>query len=201
MTVHAMHPEKGENAFAKAMLLLGKFGTALDVHEFVTLYNTYLSNDYYGKKLALCCEDEISGPLTFNDGGIAYRDQKIYLECNLRYPVEVDFQKLDSRIQEKFASLGLEYTQVDHLKPVYSQKDSSLIHTLMGAYQEVTGDMSEPLTTSGASYARAMDNIVCFGPLYPGQEDVAHQANEYMEVAKYKEMTTIYIQALLGLMK
>ena len=94
----------------------------------------------------------------------------------------------------------MEYIHIDYLKPVYFKKDSALIQTLMGAYQEVTKDMAEPVTTSGAYYARAMDNVVCFGPVYSYDEEVAHEANEYIEIEKYKEMTIIYIKGILGLL-
>ena len=201
VTVHAMQPEKGENAFAKAMLILSRLGTELDAYDFVNLYNRYLSNDFHGEKLGIFCEDQVSGKLSFNDGGIRYEEQCIRLACNLRYPVEADYEELKRNMQARFANMGMKYTEVEHLSPVYFEKDSKLIQTLMSVYRDVTHDMTEPIATSGASYARAMENIVCFGPIYTGQEEVAHEANEYIELEKYKEMTSIYIQAILGLMK
>lgn len=47
----------------------------------------------------------------------------------------------------------------------------------MEVYREETGDKdSKPITIGGGgTYARAMDNAVAFGPMFPGQEDVVHQ--------------------------
>jgi len=50
----------------------------------------------------------------------------------------------------------------------------------MEAYREHTGDSSEPALIGGGTYARAMDGIVAFGPMFPGRELTEHQANEYI---------------------
>ena len=62
---------------------------------------------------------------------------------------------------------------------------------LLKAYREVTGDMSDPIIIGGGTYARGMDNVVAFGPLYPGQENVEHIANEYIGIKHMEELREI----------
>ena len=41
------------------------------------------------------------------------------------------------------------------------------LQSRLAAYREQTGDMGEPLVVGGGTYARAMKNIVAFGPGRP----------------------------------
>ena len=38
---------------------------------------------------------------------------------------------------------------------------------MMSAYREVTGDDSRPISIGGGTYAKAMPNMVVFGPNFP----------------------------------
>ena len=70
----------------------------------------------------------------------------------------------------------------------------------MKAYQEVTGDMdSVPRLSGGATYARAMDNIVAFGALLPGKEETEHQPNENMVIKDMKVAMEVYMNAFMHL--
>ncbi len=73
----------------------------------------------------------------------------------------------------------------------------------MEVYREETGDKdSKPITIGGGgTYARAMDNAVAFGPMFPGQEDVVHQKNEYISIEHLMKITKIYARALYELAK
>jgi len=60
---------------------------------------------------------------------------------------------------------------------------------------------SEPISTGGATYARSMPNVVAFGPLFPGQEKVAHQTDEYMELNALIKCTQIYAKVIERLLQ
>ena len=71
----------------------------------------------------------------------------------------------------------------------------------MEAYQEVTGDMdTEPMAIGGATYARALPNAVAFGPLFPYEEELAHEANEFLSIESLQKMTEIFVKGLYILM-
>ena len=70
----------------------------------------------------------------------------------------------------------------------------------MKAYQDITGDMeSEPRLSGGATYARAMENIVAFGALLPGKEETEHQPNENIVIEDMKIAIEVYIEAFMNL--
>lgn len=69
----------------------------------------------------------------------------------------------------------------------------------MEVYQEYTGDMREPITIGGGTYARGLKKAVAFGPLLPGRPELAHQKDEYIEIDDLLLITRIYASAILEL--
>jgi succinyl-diaminopimelate desuccinylase len=46
-------------------------------------------------------------------------------------------------------------------------------------YRQFSGDqLTEPIALGGATYARAFDNCVAFGPLFPNELLTEHEPNE-----------------------
>ena len=79
-------------------------------------------------------------------------------------------------------------------------KDSDYIKTLMKVYREVTGDLeSEPISSGGATYARAMENIVAFGPKLVSAPSTEHQPNEYIVIDNMKVAMEVYAETFLAL--
>ncbi|MBO4534347.1 MAG: dipeptidase PepV, partial [Clostridia bacterium] len=63
---------------------------------------------------------------------------------------------------------------------------------LLDAYEEVMGTRPAPLCIGGATYARALPNAVAFGPVFPGDEEMCHQVDEYVCLERLAEMREIY---------
>ena len=96
---------------------------------------------------------------------------------------------------------GITLEVMEQIGPVYMAKDGELITALLKVYREMTGDDSEPTVVGGGTYARAMDNIVAFGPMLPGRELTEHQKNEYILREDFFLLREIYrkaIEALAG---
>ena len=126
---------------------------------------------------------------------------RIFLQCNIRYPASVEYNDIRELLERQLKKYGFFYNEVDYLAPVYHKKDSALIRCLMEAYQEVTGDMdTEPMAIGGATYARALPNAVAFGPLFPYEEELAHEANEFLSIESLQKMTEIFVKGLYKLM-
>jgi succinyl-diaminopimelate desuccinylase len=67
----------------------------------------------------------------------------------------------------------------------------------MGVYQEVTGDTeSKPMAIGGATYARGIPNAIAFGPVFPYEEEMAHEADEIIDLDSLEKMTEIYIRGM-----
>ena len=83
--------------------------------------------------------------------------------------------------------------------PLYYPKDSPLIVTLTRVYAEQTGRNDSAIAIGGGTYAKEMPNIVASGPMMPDQEEVEHQANEYIAIDQLVYVTKIYAQDIYEL--
>lgn len=62
---------------------------------------------------------------------------------------------------------------------------------------DIYGDKeTQPLVIGGGTYARVLPNTVSFGPVYPDQVELAHEANEYIEEAELIKLIDIYGEAI-----
>ena len=83
--------------------------------------------------------------------------------------------------------------------PLYYPKDSPLIVTLTRVYSEQIGRNDNAIAIGGGTYAKVMPNIVASGPMMPDQEEVEHQANEYIAIDQLVNVTKIYAQDIYEL--
>lgn len=204
ISAHGSTPEKGKNAISYLMKLLGYlFDDTSSFGQFVKVYNERIGFFHNGEKIGCGFEDDISGKLNFNPGVIKLEDNKIVLTVNVRYPIKGDSKSVYHGIRENLKNTNVEVIEgVKDQKPLYVAKDNFLVQKLMKVYKEETGDYdSEPITIGGGTYARAMENAVAFGPMFPGSEDVVHQKNEYISIEDLMKLTRIYAKALYELAK
>lgn len=203
-SAHGSTPEKGENAITYLMDFLG-FLVQEDspLKKFISIYNEKLAFKYHGEGIGCGFEDKESGKLNFNIGVMKLDGDDIVLTINIRYPIESSSQEVYDGIRKNIDGTGMVLVEgTTDMKPLYVSKDDFLVEKLMNVYREQTGDMdSQPITIGGGTYARAMKNAVAFGPMFPGQTDVAHQKDEYISVDHLMQITKIYAKALYELAK
>jgi acetylornithine deacetylase/succinyl-diaminopimelate desuccinylase-like protein len=107
-----------------------------------------------------------------------------------------------NNLNEVAKKYGFDIEENDYLRSIYTPLDSELVKTLMESYVEITGDTkSQPISSGGATYARAMDNCVAFGPAFPYSKETEHQPNEYIELDEIKTAIEVYSSALVKLLK
>ncbi len=203
VTAHGAQPFKGTNAISIMFKLFDdvKFASD-DVNKMVEFYNKHISFNCYGEEIGCDLNDEPSGRLIFNVGIFNFTGEDFKLTINIRYPATLDEKIVYSGINEILGKYSYTLEELDHLKPLYVPKDSELIQTLMSVYQKHTGDMeTEPIVVGGATYARAVNNSVAFGALFPGEDEVEHQANEYVNIDSLKKAAKIYADAIYELAK
>ena len=83
-----------------------------------------------------------------------------------------------------------------HMNGLYVDAESDFIGVLMNAYRKISQDYeSLPIAIGGATYARTIPNAVAFGPLFPYEEELAHEADEFLDLESLDKMTLIYIEA------
>lgn len=198
---HAMTPEKGNNAISYLMQALAVLkDEPSEKTSVVDFYNRYIGLDYNGQKLDCEYSDEESGMTTVNIGQADFVNGILHLTVNLRYPVSLTFNAISEKILSALEAENVDIKWGVCMDPVYFNKDSDTIQKLMKVYQNTTGDYeSKPISLGGATYARAIPNAVAFGPVFPDQEELAHEADEHYSLLDLKRITEIYIKALLEL--
>lgn len=199
---HAMHPEQGSNAMHKIIDLLDRI--ELDygpwsIRHWAKDINSKLKNQTDGAAFDLNMSDEISGPLTLNLGILRYRGQDLTIKYDIRYPVTKTPDEMERAVENLAHGLGMVYKVSKHLPPLYVEEDSPYLQTLLKAYRDNTNDNAAPLSIGGRTYSSLFPNAVSFGAIFPGDDEVAHQANEFVDLEKLKLATKIYLDALINL--
>ncbi|MBN7774322.1 dipeptidase PepV [Clostridium aminobutyricum] len=168
-----------------------------EVNAFIKFYNDTIGFDYHGERFGCAFEDEPSGKLNFNVGLFKLDETEARLTINIRYPATMDVEDVYLGMETVVGPTGYSIERKDHLAPLYVPKDHALVKVLMEVYQEFTGDKeSEPLAIGGATYARTVPNSVAFGPVFPGEEAVEHQADEYISISGMIKATKIFAEAI-----
>lgn len=202
-SAHGSLPQSGKNAISQLMIFLSKLeGIIGDIKDFIDTYSEKIGMEYNGQSIGCGLEDEESGKLTFNVGVIEINDNKADLTVNVRYPITYNSETVYNGMRDALKETGIELKEEEDMKPIYMPVDHPLVEKLMNVYREITGDTeTKPITIGGGTYARAMENAVAFGPLFPGQEELAHQKDEYIGIDDLIKSTKIYAKALYELAK
>lgn len=144
-------------------------------------------------------KDDVSGPLTLNVARVTLDKDHSEACLDLRMPVKIEKDEMTQPIIDKAKEYGVEYEEFDYLDSLYVPLDSKLVTTLLNVYREHTGDMTEAISSGGATFARTMDNCVAFGAHLPQYEETEHQIDEFIELDNVKVAMEIYADALYQL--
>lgn len=194
--IHAMAADEGENAIVYAAEALYKANKRNKMIDFIV---NQLANPN-GEGVYGVVEDEDSGKLMLTVGNAKFTENVQKVGIDMRFPVTYSREFIEDNLNKVGKEHGVRVKFFDYLPPVHIERDSELVKELMKAYQEITGDIeSEPRLSGGATYARAMDNIVAFGALLPGKEETEHQPNENMIIEDMKTAMEIYMTAFMNL--
>ena len=197
-SAHAKDADKGINAISRLLMAMDRAGMKTACSNFVT---EFINEDALATKIFGECSDEMSGALKFNIGKISMDSEKEVLNIDMRIPVSVSKEFVMEKLTSAAAIHGFEISENDYLRSIYTPLDSPLVKSLMDAYQEVTGDLkSEPISSGGATYARAIDNCVAFGAAFPHSEETEHQPNEYATIEDLKTAMEVYSVAFQKLL-
>ncbi|MCL6453859.1 MAG: dipeptidase PepV [Alicyclobacillus sp.] len=193
VSAHASQPEKGVNAIVHLAQLLASQPVAN-----ASMWRAIAMLDSRGKSLGIEGSDEVTGPLTCNLGR-GYLDGNTYVfHLNIRYPIHWTGEEVALRIRAQLSDKWSVHLAGD-LAPLYLPLEHPVVQTLAAVYESVTHQPAIPLAIGGATYARAIPNAVAFGPLFPNEPDLAHEADESWAVDDYFRCIEIYAHAMLEL--
>lgn len=194
-------PELGENVitlFAKKMvsenLVTGNLRT------FLIWLDNCLHNQHDGSGLKINYHDQESGDLSLTPFDLKFEENNIKLGLSIRYPVTMKKEDLLRKLQNSLLKSSTLHV-IRELPATFFDKNHPMIASMTQVYEELTGLDGYPVTTTGATYARTMPNIVAFGPSFPGQKGIAHNKNEYMSQKDLLKNLEIYTYLLAELTK
>lgn len=192
-------PELGENAItllAGQLMEVPKMPAELQVY-FRWIFGC-LHQKHYGEGLGIAFEDADSGKLILAPYELQKEGDALILKLAMRYPVSCSEEEVTAGLERTMPDGGT-LEVIRRIKGTMYPKDAPGVQVLSKVYEEITGMDGTPVTTTGATYARSMPNIIAFGPSFPGQKGIAHNKDEYMDKADLILNMEIYMHAMTAL--
>ena len=193
---HGSTPHLGINAAKKLFEAVKDSGIDGDVGQMMAFILEKIGAETNGKSLGICYSDEETGETTVNLGVVKVTEEEIFFTLDIRYPKSGNREELIANVKKHAEEYGLNANVEAEGKLLYVPKDSELVQKLTGVYRAQTGAEDEPIAIGGGTYAKAFDNMVAFGPIFPGDPDVIHQPNECADVDKLMKSFQIVAAAM-----
>lgn len=194
-------PYLGENAITNMLIYLLETNIfEEDINGYLNFIKDYIHGEFYGEKLGIDFEDEVSGKLLMNISDIIWDKNNIRLGISIRYPIHCTFDSILTGIENRLKE-NISVEKNKNINPVCFPKDHPMLKILKEVYEEKTGMDGTPVTTTGGTYAKVMPSIVAFGPSFPGQKGIGHNPDEYMDLDDIILNAKIYAHAIYRLAK
>lgn len=200
---HASVPENGINAISVLLQLLSRLNELFPSPLLKLLHDlsVLVAHDTDGSGLGISYSDH-TGDLTNNVGLISYQNDLLTVSMNLRSPVTLSPEKLQSQIISTAQKIGMPYRLLNYNPHFYVPLDDPLVVLLTDVYRDATGDLSsKPKAHGGGSYARALKNFIPFGPSMQNEELCFHKQDEQISRERLLLLSKIYAEALYRLAK
>lgn len=199
---HSQNPKAGVNAATHLADFLCRFAFDPSGERYLSLIQKYLHNDTEGKLLGIDHKDDVMGELTSSANMFGYKTgEDSMIAVNVRYPKGTDADQIAEQMRETLPEYTDIVTEEGVKEPHYVPVTDELVRTLLDVYKDHTGEEGQGKTIGGGTYGRLFEKGVAYGALFPGREDVMHQANEYMYVDDIFKSAAIYADAIYRLIK
>lgn len=193
ITGHAAFPSHGRNAIGQMLVLfkeLGVEGPLLELAEAVGM-------TCYGENLGIAMEDQMSGKLTCSLDMIRVENGQVDAIADIRYPVLLNLDRMVQTAVQRFRDVTV--TVASSRPPHVVSEHTELVQELLEAYHEVTGGEKKAIAIGGGTYAQSLEEGVAFGALFPGEPEMAHQADEYISEESLYQNARIFARAIIRL--
>lgn len=193
LTGHAAFPANGKNAIGQMLLLfkaLGAQGAVLELADTVGM-------TYNGENLGIAMRDDISGELTGSLDIIRIENGHLTAVMDIRYPVLFNPDRMFELLRQRLTYLQV--SDAGSRPPHFVSDQTELVKELLEAYHEVTGGEKRTIAIGGGTYAQSLEEGVAFGALFPGEPEMAHQADEYITEEALFQNARIFARAIVRL--
>ncbi len=194
-------PEMGENVLTKfAEIATNEHFFTGELADYFSWLATALHLKHDGSGLGIDFSDQASGKLMLTPYAFKIEKNKVHLTLSIRYPISVTEEQIIVELKQHLPMDS--QLQIIRKMPATSfPLDHPMLKIMQEVYEECTGMDGTPVTTTGATYARTMSNIVAFGPSFPGQKGIAHNKDEYMDLTDLMKNMEIYAVTMAELAK
>ena len=196
---HAAMPYRAVNAAGMLLVALSELDAGGGSREAIAMLAKAIGMDYTGKSLGIACEDELSGPLTCSLGILRYDGNEISALLDIRYPLCADEALILGQAARQVGPAGMSVCCASSHTPLHVPAESRIVQGLLKVYHDVTGLDAYTVAIGGGTYSRTMPNTVAFGVCFPGDMDVCHIADEYMDLDKMMLGVKIFAHAIAEL--
>lgn len=201
IAAHAAHPELGDNAIKNLVnYLINNF--EFDTPYLKSLYEIGLFDTKSPRFMSNKKITDESGTLTSNVAILDYIKNELIIKINLRVPVTIKLDDIFSKyinLQSSFPNLQV--NKIGFQNPLFIEKNNYLVKTLVNIFNKKTGLHVSPVAIGGGTYARAFPNCISYGATMPGDKDMCHQVDEFIEIDKLILSSKIYAEAIYELSK
>ncbi|CAA7602641.1 Peptidase M20 [Acididesulfobacillus acetoxydans] len=196
---HGSLPQNGENAIIYALRFLQGLPLSREEKTLLDWVLVHPGQGYSGEGFGLAFEDKPSGNLSLNLGMLHLSGESLRLVLDIRYPVTCSREEVLAPIEEEARRAEFTLCVLSEQAPHYVPQECDLVQELLKVYAGVTGFKPYVSGSGGGSYAKLIPQAVAFGPVFPGEPDTTHAANEYISVEELILCSKIYARAILAL--
>jgi succinyl-diaminopimelate desuccinylase len=204
VNAHGAMPHLGVNAAGMLLIALKELGAGSATaagggsKEAIAMLADVIGMETTGEKLGIACADELSGALTCNLGILRYDGNEISALLDIRYPLCASEETIAGQAVMR-VSPALSVQRAGGHTPLHVPAESRIVQGLLKVYHDVTGLDAYTVAIGGGTYSRTMPNTVAFGVCFPGDMDVCHIADEYMDLDKMMLGVKIFAHAIAEL--
>lgn len=183
VAAHGSTPEKGVNAIYPLLKYLEELKlVSPEVHKLL-----------FEDTLNLKQTRDETGYLTMSPDILRAENGKLKIKVDFRYPATLP----PEFINEAADKIGkYDKSEAKHQLPLFNDKNSFLIKTLLNIYNEESGETAVPVAIGGGTYARALPLGAAFGPEMKGEDSRIHQPNEFISENCIKFLCRVYKRAI-----
>ena len=178
---HGSTPDEGKNA---AHILL----SALKEEGFAVENVLRLFED----EAKLTEISDVTGKTTFSPDVFSLSDGMLDVVTDIRYAAT----HTEKEVLDRLRVYGVPMVVLSSQAPLYNDKDSFLIRTLLDVYNTFTQEKAEPIAIGGGTYARALKLGAGFGPEFGKEPSTVHQADENAKITDFELTFAMYYEAI-----
>lgn len=199
VSVHGSTPEKGENAIAHLVKELCTVLKDGELRKALMFLDEKVGLETDGVSLGINACDDVSGNLTVNMGMIRTNNKVLSVSLDYRCPVTCDSDYYKKILENQFLKEGFEIESYLHEKSVYFDENDVLVQKLIGVYNDYLHTQARPKSIGGGTYAKALPNILAFGPIFDDDENREHMADESIKLNRLIDIENISAMAMYEL--